>query len=91
MHYLQNKIISDMFKLMCQTMNNYVYRHFYLHRYLLFYNVAVTVCVPGMGGIVNLRFTPVASHLYKQPAVRSHLSSQRKNVVGLISVFYTPD
>lgn len=74
-------------------MNNYMYRHFYLHKYLLFYNVAVTGTVRAWDGgvVVNMRFTPVASHLYKEAAVRSHLSSQKKNVVGLISVFYTPD
>lgn len=69
-----------------------MYRHFYLHKYLLFYNVAVIeerVCVLGMGGGgVNLRFTPVASHLYKQLAARSHLNNQKKNVVGLFSVFF---
>jgi len=55
-----------------------MYRHFYLHKYLLFYNVAVIevcvcVCVRalGMGGVVNLRFTPVASHLYKLRGVIS--------------------
>ncbi len=42
----------------------------------------------GGGGVVNLRFTPVASHLYKQLAARSHLNNQKKNVVGLFSVFF---
>ncbi len=41
----------------------------------------------GRGGVVNLRFTPVASHLYKQLAAWSHLNNQKKNVVGFIFCF----
>lgn len=43
----------------------------------------------GMGGVVNLRFTPVAVHLYTQLAARSLLNNQKK-IIGLFSLFYTP-
>ncbi len=42
------------------------------------------MCLGWGGGVVNLRFTPVASHLYKQLAAWSHLNNQKKNVVGFI-------
>ncbi len=51
------------------------------------------MCLGWGGGVVNLRFTPVASHLYKQLLLRRRgviSTIRRKMLLVLFSVFYTP-